>query len=332
MKPETEKSIQLLNRFLRSAIELKGQFDQDAPIDVLENGLRLLEKDLDYLASFLPHETLVESNILRHTTWLRKRIMEDKQDLCYSDIYELCLYDVFKAVDITFQKEQQIAEDLETPFDLLNYQLNQLDENSIDTQAWLITTERILKKLFPEEKIKLASYRILPKEYNFSMDENKRFKELIKGYLLTLSESYQTNENSHWNDIHPVIQAVAQSRYESGHYGDAVEACFKEINDIIKKAYKRDTGNEADGDVLMKKALSSQNPVYAIADMTTESGRSIQLGYMEIFAGAMKGIRNPKAHANVDVHPHDAWEIIIIASHLMRKWSGAKCVLSDKVS
>jgi len=128
-----------------------------------------------------------------------------------------------------------------------------------------------------------------------------------------------------WSDINIRIQAVAKDRFQNGHYADAVEASFKEINDIIKKQYKNKLGDEIDGDTLMRKAFtSSQNnnytPHFKLADNSTESGRNIQQGYMDIFAGSMKGIRNPKAHANHHASPDEAWEMIVLASHLMRMW------------
>ncbi len=41
---------------------------------------------------------------------------------------------------------------------------------------------------------------------------------------------------------------------------------------------------------------------------------------MEIFSGAITGIRNPKAHANLDISEIEAWEKLVIASHLMKMW------------
>jgi len=41
---------------------------------------------------------------------------------------------------------------------------------------------------------------------------------------------------------------------------------------------------------------------------------------MNIFAGAMIGIRNPKTHANITIDENDAWEKIVLASHLMKMW------------
>src|SRR5206468_1502539 len=37
-----------------------------------------------------------------------------------------------------------------------------------------------------------------------------------------------------WDFIHPTINKVSRSRFESAHYADSVEAAFKEINSIIK--------------------------------------------------------------------------------------------------
>ena len=129
--------------------------------------------------------------------------------------------------------------------------------------------------------------------------------------------------NFDWQNIHTIIQRIAKPRFESSHFADAVEASFKEINDIIKKAYINKEGQEKDGDSLMRKAFSTSSnntPLFLLADNSTDSGRNIQQGYMDIFAGSMKGIRNPKAHANLDVNPDEAWEMIVLASHLMRMW------------
>jgi len=132
-----------------------------------------------------------------------------------------------------------------------------------------------------------------------------------------------------WDLIHPIINRVARSRFESQHFADAVEASFKEVNNIIKKQYYSKSNEEEDGDKLMRKAFStSQNnnftPIFPLADNSNESGRSIQQGYMDIFAGSMKGIRNPKAHSNITIGADEAWEKLVLASHLIKtykKWN-----------
>jgi hypothetical protein len=51
--------------------------------------------------------------------------------------------------------------------------------------------------------------------------------------------------------------------------------------------------------------------------MVTESDRSIQQGYMQMMAGAMTGIRNPKAHANVNPDSRMSLHMICLASLFM---------------
>lgn len=132
---------------------------------------------------------------------------------------------------------------------------------------------------------------------------------------MLLSRSYE----QFWEYIHPRIESVARSRFYSGMYADAIEASFKEINCQVKEIVKKQTSNELDGANLMKQCFSSNNPILIIQDNTSESGRNIQLGYMEIFSGAMIGIRNPKAHGNQTITREDAVRKLNFASLLMYK-------------
>ena len=115
------------------------------------------------------------------------------------------------------------------------------------------------------------------------------------------------------------IISVAKSRFNDGHYADAVEAAFKEINVRVKTIYRQRTSEEKDGVRLMQSAFSVQNPIIKIGDISTETGRDIQQGYMEMFSGAIKGIRNPKAHNNQTISKTDAIRKLHFASMLMYK-------------
>ncbi|WP_375417607.1 DUF4062 domain-containing protein [uncultured Hymenobacter sp.] len=138
----------------------------------------------------------------------------------------------------------------------------------------------------------------------------------------------------YWPIIHPIVRGIAKPRFENHLYADAVESTFKEITHLIKEAYKRVSGDtrERDGDDLMRKAFSCERdnnthvllraPILYLTDrdLATDSGYSVQLGYMNLFAGAVRGIRNPKAHANIVIDAGEAWEMIVLGSHLMRMW------------
>lgn len=139
--------------------------------------------------------------------------------------------------------------------------------------------------------------------------------------IISLLEAHLnfSETSSTWATIHPEIKNVSKTRFEDGHFADAVESAFKEINSRVKEIVKDRANVELDGAPLMRKAFSRDNPIIKIGDLTTESGRNVQQGYMEMFAGAMIGIRNPKAHSNQTITQMDAIRKLNFASMLMYK-------------
>lgn len=122
-----------------------------------------------------------------------------------------------------------------------------------------------------------------------------------------------------WSIIHPVIQRVAKSKFEDGYLADAVESALKEVNKRIKDYVRSKTRRELDGAPLMQYAFSLQQPVVTLNNLETETGRNIQQGYMQIFAGSMTGIRNPKAHDNINIEEARAIHFLFLTSLLMYK-------------
>ncbi len=122
-----------------------------------------------------------------------------------------------------------------------------------------------------------------------------------------------------WQMLHPKVIEIGRSRVESGHFTDAVEAVLKEVNDIVKIMVKQKTGKEFDGADLMNQAFSLSSPTIVLDDLSTENGKNIQKGYMQIFAGSMTGIRNPKAHKNLSISRERAIHLLFLASLLMFK-------------
>jgi len=125
--------------------------------------------------------------------------------------------------------------------------------------------------------------------------------------------------NTFWDLLHPKIVEVSKSRFETNHFADSVEAALKEVNNIVKGIVKKSTSKEYDGADLMNRAFSLQNPIIVLDDLSTETGKAIQIGYMQIFSGAMTGIRNPKAHENITIDSQRAIHFLFLASLLMFK-------------
>lgn len=122
-----------------------------------------------------------------------------------------------------------------------------------------------------------------------------------------------------WSYIHTLIYQVSEERFHGGFYADAVESALKEVNSRVKKLYRKYRNEEKDGQDLMRKAFTPSNPFLIFEGIDTESGRNVQEGYMQIFAGAMQGIRNPKAHENLSISREDAIKRLVLASLLMDK-------------
>ncbi len=122
-----------------------------------------------------------------------------------------------------------------------------------------------------------------------------------------------------WSIIHPSVVRVARKKFTDGYLADAVESAFKEVNKRVKDYVKTQIGQELDGSSLMNRAFSLNDPIIILDNLQTESGRDIQKGYMQIFAGSITGIRNPKAHDNISIKEKRAVHLLFLASLLMYK-------------
>ena len=140
-----------------------------------------------------------------------------------------------------------------------------------------------------------------------------------KPYPWTLAQHERIEESGFWSLVHPMVTKLARSRFETGHYADAVEATFKGLNSNVKELFLTAKGRELDGPDLMRKALLPNDPVIVLGDLRTESGRNIQDGYSHIFAGAMQAIRNPSAHANTEIDSNRACHQLMLASLLFHQ-------------
>jgi uncharacterized protein (TIGR02391 family) len=121
--------------------------------------------------------------------------------------------------------------------------------------------------------------------------------------------------------LHPIILEKAYQQYCSGHLRDAVLNSITAVFDFIRQR----TGLTLDGNRLIGEVLSSDHPRLILSELKTESGHNDQIGFMQIFQGVYKGIRNPKAHTlKHDLNEHKAAQYLIFASLLARRIEEAK--------
>ena len=149
---------------------------------------------------------------------------------------------------------------------------------------------------------------------------------VVFGQVIEILKSLQQADNTKgmgvWDLIHPKIVAVSQKLFEDGHYANAAEDAFVEINDRVKKLFMKvnpTAPKVPDGYTAMNMVFSDNAPLLEFCDRSTETGSNIQKGYMQMLAGAMSALRNPKAHANITITKDDAMRRLMFASMLMYK-------------
>lgn len=136
-----------------------------------------------------------------------------------------------------------------------------------------------------------------------------------------------------WTYIHPLIQNSSKQLYIDGHYANAAEDSFIEINDRVKKLFVILKPNDPvpDGESAMTTVFSANSPLVEFCNRNSVSGQNKQKGYMQMLAGAMSALRNPKAHSNSEtLSAEESFRRLATASMLMYaiddavKYSGIK--------
>ena len=112
------------------------------------------------------------------------------------------------------------------------------------------------------------------------------------------------------------LRGACRSLFGGGYYALAVQrACTYIDNTVRQKSGYADK----DGADLMRAVFSPKNPILRLNKLETRSDRNEQQGYMEIFAGMMMGIRNPRVHeCDLEDSPVEALERLVMVNHLMR--------------
>jgi uncharacterized protein (TIGR02391 family) len=78
------------------------------------------------------------------------------------------------------------------------------------------------------------------------------------------------------------------------------------------------SGLDIDGTPLMEKAVSPNNPILKFNDLSDQSDRDEQKGFMMMFSGAVSGLTNPRAHGFIHDDPERALEFIAFVSLLAK--------------
>ncbi len=107
--------------------------------------------------------------------------------------------------------------------------------------------------------------------------------------------------------------------FHDGHHARAVEEAYKFIDNLVKKL-ARPENTSLTGAKLMTTVFSPNSPLLKLNSGSSCSENDEQIGYMQIFAGCMTGIRNPRAHeCDWEDTEQRALQLLIIANHLVER-------------
>jgi uncharacterized protein (TIGR02391 family) len=144
-------------------------------------------------------------------------------------------------------------------------------------------------------------------------------------HLQTPDESLQPSLNPatllYTLQFHPRIIETAGDLYTGGHYSQAIFEAFKSVSNEVK----RRTGQASDGQQLIATAFGGDDPPLEINSLNSTSDVDEQAGFKLISMGAMTGIRNPKAHDNIqNTDAGRPLEYLALASLLMKRVDKAR--------
>lgn len=213
----------------------------------------------------------------------------------------------------TFNYLNQINSQISSAPILFNYN----DANEITERIKMVSDS--IQKEFPYFSNRLDSLlnNLFQNNFNGLYMNSYKFGQIYEIFLALSNIS----TFDFWSLIHPRISEISKSLYLNGHYANAAEDAFIEINVRVKGLFKIINPNDKvpDGDGAMTTVFSPNNPLVEFCDISTDTGKNVQKGFMQMLAGAMSALRNPKAHENIKLSADDAMRRLMFASMLMFK-------------
>jgi uncharacterized protein (TIGR02391 family) len=120
--------------------------------------------------------------------------------------------------------------------------------------------------------------------------------------------------------FHADVVVASGDLFADGHYASAILEAFKQV-ELRVRSQSRLTGSGQD---LMARAFGGDPPAIDVRVEEGQSGQDEQEGFRFLFMGAIRGIRNPKAHEAVSqLDAQRTLEYLGFASLLIRRLDDA---------
>lgn len=115
------------------------------------------------------------------------------------------------------------------------------------------------------------------------------------------------------------LRKKTEKLFKDGHHARSVEEAYKVLDNLVKKKAGL-TETDLTGSSLMQTVFSPKKPILKLNEGASVSEQNEQSGYMQILAGCMTGIRNPRAHeADWEDTEQHALQLLALANHLVER-------------
>jgi len=167
-------------------------------------------------------------------------------------------------------------------------------------------------------------------------DENKA---KVDWYLKKLESERNAEEkrkaDAMFDEIitNPKIKEASKNHFKNGEYRSAVLDAIIQLEEMVKtkaKFPKDNHGRELSGCSLMRAVFNPNKPILIWSKLERQSEKDELEGYSNIFAGAVLGIRDPKAHMIFEQRPLRALQLLTLATLLADLVEVSKYVEQNK--
>jgi uncharacterized protein (TIGR02391 family) len=139
-----------------------------------------------------------------------------------------------------------------------------------------------------------------------------------------MSRLRESAPNLGFNELlHPKVLEASASHFKNGDFRNAVLDGIICLFDTIRYL----AGLDLDGPDLCNNAFSPKAPKIILSEISSQSGRNDQLGFLEMTRGVFTGVRSPNAHTLVNSLDHKgAAQNLVFLSLLLERLDNATIV------
>lgn len=220
--------------------------------------------------------------------------------------------------------------------------INDRDDSRIDKCQ--DKTNQTLAIIFGQQSIQYQQYSIMLDTASINLFESTPIYEVIEGLvcgadraiarLEAIKEGFEEELEDAGKgkstkslkafeglELHPEIERAAGQLFRDGHYHNAILDSMLALCDFVRL---RSGVRDKDGDALMGLVFSPNSPILKFNNLKDQNEISEQRGFMQMFQGAVAGLRNPRAHKLISDKPERTLEFIAYISLLAKLVDEAK--------